>query len=122
MTQDNPIATARQSLEGYVNNGPAYWPGSHHFTLVSLTTNGETDGGGADVCRDCVRDVAGDALMAMDDPADVPRRTVAIGSQYSAVTVCGLAPAYDLMGESDSHAAGYGGEHTACAQCGAEIE
>lgn len=115
------METARDSLNGYIANGPAYWPCSQYFTLASLDVNGETDGGGADVCRTCVRTVADAALAIMEGArvkfARVPRR----GERYSAVVTCGPAPAYDLTGNGDTHADAYDGEPTWCAQCGAEI-
>lgn len=119
---DDPFETAWTSLEGYVSNGPAYWPCAESFTLASLEPDGQTDGGGATICRNCVREVAGAALDVMQDRARVKfDRIPLVGERYSAVIICGLATMYDITGNEDTMQAAYG-EPDWCAQCGDRID
>jgi hypothetical protein len=114
------IARVTANLEGYANTGPSYWPGAHYFTLVSLQENGDTDGGGADVCRDCVIKVACDALYVVERGSfgyeQVTRFNVQDGMRSTAVEVCGPAPLYEVEGSSDEP------EWEAwCADCGRRL-
>jgi hypothetical protein len=114
------IARARANLEGYANVGPSYWPGARCFTLVSLQESGETEGGGADVCRDCVSKVAGDALYVVEQGAfgyeQVTRFNLQDGMRSTAVEACGPASLYEIEGSTDEP------ERDAwCADCGRRL-
>lgn len=102
MSQYDLAAVARTTLEGYAASGPRFWPGARYFTLVSLAPSGETDGGGADVCRDCVSKVAVDVLYVMERGSfgyeQVTRFNVQEGMRTTAVEACGRAALYDIAG------------------------
>jgi hypothetical protein len=120
MNGQDAIAVAMASLEAYASRGPSCWPGAYYFTLVSLQESGETDGGGADVCRDCVSKVAGDALYAMERGGfgyeQVTRFNRQEGVSTTAVEACGPAPLYEIEG-SDGEPA----EDAWCADCGRRL-
>src|SRR5258708_5235763 len=123
MSNECTMASARESMAGYVSNGAAYWPCAAYFTLIGLDGNGESTGAAADVCRACVREVAMDAVNVVDGVARVPFTGSDLGKpgylRDGALAECGPDPAYEMWGNSalpGEDAPAY------CAQCHTRIE
>ena len=123
MCTESMVASARESMAGYVSNGAAYWPCAAYFTLIGLDGNGESTGAAADVCRCCVCQVAMDAVAVMDGAAYVPRTGSDLGKPNhlgdGALAECGADPAYEMWGNNELPG---DDEPVYCAQCHDRIE
>ena len=107
------IATARETLSRYALSGPSQWPAAVAFDLVGLDEQGNVNGAGAQVCRDCVATVAGQALAYLKGsplPWDPEH------GDWKAVIQVGSASAYDIVGATEVP------YDTFCIECGLLIQ
>ncbi len=107
------INAARETLARYARHGASLSPASVAFDLVGLDAEGSANGAGAQVDRDCIAVVAGQALACMNGaplPSDPGQGT------WNAVAQVGSAAAYDIAGVSELP------YDTFCAECGLLLE
>jgi hypothetical protein len=75
---DTLVAKLRTSAEGYLAFGRRYWPGAHHFVLISVDGYGGLTGESKIVCRACVREAAQAVLTGLDNVATKSCRQCAL--------------------------------------------
>jgi hypothetical protein len=57
-SDDSLPGRLREAAQGFLQYGPNFWPGAHHFVLLELDDEGSCTGDAALVCRACVREAA----------------------------------------------------------------